>query len=359
MTLATTATAWTVYVDGGVTATATGTGAGMTSAWTWLFIGADLGSSGGSTLSAATHMANAAYSHAEVYPQILPAARVLAHYCAAATGFGVIPAPQTTAASTVASEFAGIAYTPDGSEYQGSYGLSGLAVTSFGFSTVVTSVIGSYTSGPSARSTICALGGESGGSTWGRAAWVSWSGLAAEFTVYTAATADAETDAGVSSGSGLAFTAGYGGSATSAGVCKVSGGTGASPPASPSALGDTVQQRIERCLGYGLVTYPGRCIDPAALAVQAATDIGGQQTGQNVQNITGSDGGLMYVDNLGNLTYWQKTHLAGQYSSPVWTIGPDTGSPRTTGKSSGSPTRSGSGTRSSSPRSPRTALPSP
>ena len=75
-------------------------------------------------------------------------------------------------------------------------------------------------------------------------------------------------------------------------------------------------------LGYGKVTYPGRCIDPAALQVQAANDIGGQQTGINVLNQAGSDGGLYFVDNLGNSTYWQKSHLASQYASPVWTIGP-------------------------------------
>ena len=39
--------------------------------------------------------------------------------------------------------------------------------------------------------------------------------------------------------------------------------------------------------------------------------------------MTQSDGGLFYIDNLGNLTYWQKSHLAAQYSTPVWTITPD------------------------------------
>ena len=105
-------------------------------------------------------------------------------------------------------------------------------------------------------------------------------------------------------------------------MCKIAGGAGASPPSSASALGDTVHQRLERILGYANATYPGRCIDPAPLAVQAATDIGGQQAGQNLTDIAQSDGGLLFVDNLGNLTYWQKTHLAAQYSSPVWTFQP-------------------------------------
>ena len=98
--------------------------------------------------------------------------------------------------------------------------------------------------------------------------------------------------------------------------------TNAAPPAAGTSVGDTVAQRIERCLGYGNVTYTGRCIDPAALLVQAALDIGGQQAGQNVQNIAISDGGYLFIDNVGKLNYWQKTHLAAQYSSPVWTIGP-------------------------------------
>ena len=118
------------------------------------------------------------------------------------------------------------------------------------------------------------------------------------------------------------------------GVSHTGSGSGASPPTSGTALGDTVAQRIERCLGYGYTTYPGRCIDPSSLLVQAALDIGGQQTGQNVQNIAISDGGMLFIDNCGNLNYWQRTHLASQYSSPVWTLGPTTspGISRMTGR---------------------------
>ena len=317
-----TTTTWKVDVNGGLTASVSGSATGMTSAWTWLIVNGDLGSSGGSSLSAIQHSGNVAYSHLKVFPAILPAARILAHYCAAITGFGLIPAPQTVSLS-LASGASGTSYTPDGSANIGSYGVSGGNAVAFSFSALAVAVAGSYTSGPSARAVTAGTGAPVGPT--GNAAWVSYTSLSPKVNVYTAATADAETEAAVVNGSGDAFTSGFGSGATGTGVCQVSSGSGASPPASPSALGDTVQQRIERCLGYGLVTYPGRCIDPAALPVQAAADIGGQSTGVNVQNIVGSDGGLMYVDNLGNLTYWQKTHLAGQYSSPVWTIGPDTG----------------------------------
>ena len=131
--------------------------------------------------------------------------------------------------------------------------------------------------------------------------------------------------AGLSTTAGVAFD----GTCTSASnyaavvVTLQSTWTGSSPPASASATGDTVAGRLERVLGYGSTTYPGRCIDQASLAVQAATDVGGQQVSQNMVNLAQSDGGLLFVDNLGNLTYWQKSHLAAQYSSPVWTLTPD------------------------------------
>ena len=33
--------------------------------------------------------------------------------------------------------------------------------------------------------------------------------------------------------------------------------------------------------------------------------------------------GLLYIDSQNNLTYWQRPHLAAQYSAPVWTLTPD------------------------------------
>ena len=327
--ITTNGSSWTVYVDGGITATVSGSGAGMTSAWSWLALNADFGSGGGSSLASNAHGGNVAYSHIQVFPQVLPLWRVQAHYCAAITGFGLLPAPQSTTISAVLNRFGGVSYTPDGSEFSGSYGVSGLAVTSYGYSAVTVAQAGSYTSGPSSRTTVAAIGGNDSGVVYGAAVWVGWTSLCPSTLVYTSASANTETNAATACGSGDSFTSGYGAGASGHGVCQTAGGTGASPPAAPSALGDTVAGRIERALGYGNVTYPGRCIDPAPLLVQAALDVGGQQAGQNVENQALSDGGLLFIDNVGKLNYWMRSHLAGQYSSPVWAIGPTTGAGRT------------------------------
>lgn len=313
-----TTTAWTVYVDGGLAAKVSGTAAGMTSAWTYLIANGDMGNtSGGGTTANIVHSGNVSVSHIAVYPQITPNWRVLARYCAAITGFGGLPAPQnvaTTLTSTVST-----AVAPDGQFATGTYG-SGLIPAPFSVSTVVVAQAGSYTSGPSAASVTGSA--QSSSTSRGYSSYNSWTGVAPRFAVYNAASVGAETQASVVAGNSEDYSSGYGSGASGYGIGHVSGGSGASPPAAASSLGDTVAQRIERILGYVNATYPGRCADPAALAVQAATDIGGQQAGQNLQNIAQSDGGLLYVDNLGNLTYWQRTHLAAQYSSPAWTLSP-------------------------------------
>jgi len=325
--LTTDGSSWNVYVNGGLTASVSGSGAGMTSSWSWLVIGADLGAAGGSSLSSAQHMGNVAYSHAEIYPAILPAWRILARYCAAATGFGLLPAPQTVSLSTVANQF-GTGFVPDGSLHDGSYGSTGSAVTTYTFSGLAVAQAGSYTSGPSARAVTAGLGQDNGGIFFGNAVWVSFTSLSPSAVIYTAASASGETGAATVCGSGDSFSAGFGSGASGAGVCQTAAGSGASPPAGPSALGDTVGQRIERILGYGQNTYPGRAIDPAPLAVQAALDVGGQQTGGSIQNIVGSDNGLLTVDNCGNLCYRMKSHLAAD--TVVWQVssaGPSYGLP--------------------------------
>ena len=146
--------------------------------------------------------------------------------------------------------------------------------------------------------------------------------------MYTNPALGTENNAATACGNQDSFTQGFGSGASGFGIFQIAAGTGAAAPASASAIGDTVQQRIERCLGYGNTTYPGRCIDPAPLLVQAALDIGGQQGGQNVTNLALSDGGMLYIDNVGTLTYWDRSHLASQYSSPVWAIGPTTSAGR-------------------------------
>lgn len=313
-----TTTTWAVYVNGGLTAAASGTATGMTSAWTWLTLNGDYGSAGGSSPGSIQHGGNVAYSHWAVFSSILPAWRLLDHYYAAICAAGLLPAPQTTAVSTVGNEF-GTGFTPDGADYQGSYGKTGsTTITSFTFSGLAVAVAGSYTSGPSARAVTAGLGTDTGGIFYGDACFLSFTGLSPSVALYTAASADSEEQASVVCGSGDAYTAGFGSGATANGSCHVSGGSGAAPPSGPSALGDDVGQRLERILGYGKVTYPNRAIDPAPLAVQAGCDVGGQQTGANCQNIVSSDNGLLTVDNNGTLCYRQKSHLASD--TVVWNL---------------------------------------
>ena len=317
-----TTTTWTVYVNGGLTATVSGTATGMTSAWTWLICNGDLGSSGGSNLSAIQHGGNVAYSHITVFPVSLPLWRILAHYQAAITGFGLLPVPQGVSLTSVLGVFSGNPnYTPDGSLSGGSYGNS---ATVFSFSALATAQAGGYTSGPAARAVTAGVGTDASGHPEGNAVWVSWTALAPQVYLYTSASAENETNAATVTGSGDSFSSGYGAGASGAGVAQTAGGTGTAYPAAPSALGDTVAERIERVMGYGNVTYPGRCIDQAPLQVQAALDVGGQAASQNVQAIAISDGGMLFVDNVGAITYWQRPHLASQYSNPVWLIGPTT-----------------------------------
>ncbi len=321
-----TASAWTVYVDGGQTAKVSGTGAGMTSAWTYLLAAGDTGTAGGTGTGSIAHSGNVSLAHLAVYSTQLPAYRITAHYWSAATAFGLLPAPQGVTATMINNQTGGEGNTwaPDGSVFQGTYtGVSSSTVATF--SAIVTANAGSYSSGPSAWATSAIIGERI-------FAWTGWTtGLAPLFTVYTAASHGSETGASTTVGAGDSYTAGYGASATGTGNCHVAGGSGASPPASPTSTGDTVGQRLERVIGYagaagigyGAVISPCRAIDPAPLLVQAATDVGGQQAGQNLTNVAQSDGGLLFIDNLGNLSYWQKSHLAAQYSSPVWTITPN------------------------------------
>ena len=326
MTLTT--TTWQVLVNGGITADVSGSATGMTSAWTWLTLNGDYGSAGGSSPGSIQHGGNVAYSHWAVFSSILPAWRLLGHYYAAACGCGLLPAPQTTAVTAV-SNLHGTGYTPDGQDYQGNYGHpGGTTLQTFTFSGLAVAVAGSYTSGPSARAVTAGLGTDSGGQYFGNACYLSFTGLSPSVALYTASSADSETQASVVCGSGDAYTAGFGSGATANGVCHVSGGSGASPPSGPSALGDSVGQRLERILGYGRVTYPNRAIDPAPLAVQAALDVGGQQVGANCNNIVQSDDGLLFVDNCGTLSYRQKSHLAAD--TVIWDLssaGPGSGYP--------------------------------
>jgi hypothetical protein len=315
-----------VYVNGGLTAQVSGSCTISASAWSWLIANGDLGTNGGTSPGSIGHGGNIAVSHLAVYSTVLPAWRIRAHYCAALTGFGCLPAPAGLALSQVQSNgpFEVSGWTPDGSAYQGSYGTTGTGENDeipFSFSAVVAAIAGAYTSAPSARAVTSGYGTPTADSTIGAAVYAAWTAVAPLVAVYTSADAGTETEADTACGSGESFTSGYGSGAVASGWCHVAAGTGAVPPAGPSALGDEVGQRIERLLAYSGVTYPGRCIDPAPLLVQAALDTGGQAVGGSIQHLVDSDDGMLFTDNVGNLCYRQRPHLAAD--TTVWQLGPD------------------------------------
>jgi len=339
-----TTTTWRVLVNGGLTADVSGSATGMTSAWTYLILDGDMGTSGGASPSAIQHGGNMALAHWAVFGYQLPAWRLLAHYTAAVTGFGLLPAPVTQVQSVVSvfdqagdSQSATFSATPDGWYSGGSYGGNsppavigaGGSITTYSCSVLMTANAGSYSSAPSARAV---LGGQGGVGSIGASQYsfgaVIWASLANPnapvYTVYTSSDANNETGASTILGLGDVFTSGYGASAAGAGVAQIAGGTGASPPSSATPLGDTVGQRIERLMNAGRTTSPQRSIDPASGLVQApGVSGGGQQMNTSIQAIQQSDGGMLAVDSVGNLFYWSRDHLASQYSSPVWTLTPD------------------------------------
>ena len=193
---------------------------------------------------------------------------------------------------------------------------------------IVTANIGSYSSGPSAwavniQQNIVAP------STNRDILEVSWTAeVAPAFSIYTGSSFGTETEAASVCGTADYFTSGFGSGATGFGNSQVASGTGASPPSTASSLGDTVSERIERCLGYGGVTYPGRSVDTTPNLVAAALDVGGQQCGANVNNLVQSDNGWLFIDSPGNLCYRAKAHLAAD--TVIWDLssaGPSYGYP--------------------------------
>jgi hypothetical protein len=323
-----TTTTWAVWVDGGATAYASGTASGMTSAWTWIAANGDFGASGGSSAGTGlVHGGNISLSHLIVFPSVLPFWRVLDHYWAGITGYGLLPAPSGTQVqfqkSGQGTGDAGLgtdAFAPDGTSgyISGAYN----ATSGISLSAVIAATAPGVTSGPSAWTAGAAQYDTLTGSPK-MFAWVGWTGLAPSFNLYTSANLGTETEAAVVNGSGTSFNSGYGSSAAGAGVCQTASGSGASPPAAATAVGDTVGQRLERLMYAGKCISPNRCVDPSPLLVQApGTNGGGNQAGTMITELQQSDSGLLCVDNLNNLTYWDRPHLASQYSSPVWAFGP-------------------------------------
>ena len=251
---------------------------------------------------------NASVAHLAIYPQVLPQQRIMAHYVAAYTGFGQVPSPsisgqfvETGGAST---------YFPDGGTRSGDAfvtpGFSGYA----NLAAVATAVLGDYVSAPAAPESITAVPPNSGSEQTG-AMWLTADVPAApQYAWYTSQGAGNEELASTTTDNYLYVD---------------SFGSGASPPAEASALGDTVQQRIERLLVHGLMPQLARAIDPASSPVVAALDTGGQQAGANIGNITASDSGLLFEDNASVLCYWDKPHLEALANAPAkWVLGPDT-----------------------------------
>lgn len=334
VTLTLTTTAWTVWLDGGANAQVSGTASGLSSAWTYLIANGDMGTGGGGSVAGLVHGGNVALSHIAVYPYILPYYRIMDHYWAAVTSYGQLPAPTgvqiawTPPLPPTSEAGSATFYTADGSlPPPGSAGAGGGygAANGVAVSALVAATAPGVTSGPSPWGTGSAQYDNVAESVDTENLWVSWTGFAPGFNLYTANKLGSETEAAVVNGSGDSFSGGYGGSASGHGVCQVSGGDGSAPPAA-SLIGDTVGERIERLLRGGRCTSPNRCIDPASLLVVAPGTAGeGTQVGAAIQAIQQSDDGMLFVDNCNHLTYWQRPHLASQYGSPVWQIGPTTG----------------------------------
>lgn len=326
VTMTLTATSYQVWVNGGATASVSGTAAIAPAAWTWLAVNGDWGTSGGGTPADLEHGASVSIAHVAVYPRVLPYWRVLAHYWAGVTGFGQLPAPT---GMQIAISQLGAGSTPDGQYFKTSTLPTGIPAAEYGFGTspvsmaavVTAQAPGGITSAPSAWGAAAGPGTTSSYQSY-YYFYVNWTGVAPSFAVYNGTEINSETQADLTVANSSLMTNNFGSSTVSEGIGSTGAGNGSAPPSAASAIGDTVAQRIERLLGYAKVTWAGRCIDPAPLLVQAAGDISGQAAADDITNIAQSDSGLLFVDNLGNLTYWQRPHLAAQYTTPAWTLGP-------------------------------------
>lgn len=289
------------WVNGGFVGHASGTwGAGQAPASTWDTFSAL------SIPGLGVGCGNASVAHLAIYPAVLPAARVMAHASAAYTAFGQIPPP--VVASQFTDNSSGDTYDPAGVQQTGqAFGPPGDGVPTL--AAVACSVIGAYVSAPSNPETIqvitppdtstgfCWLDAGTGTSSAGDFA-------TSRYQWFTASQAGSEQLAATTSHPYLYVN---------------SFGSGMTPPATASPLGDSVQWRIERLLQQGLSPVP-RSIDAASAPVVAALDTDGQITGDAINNIVQSDNGLLFVDNMGSLCYWSRPHLGAQV--PVWQLGP-------------------------------------
>jgi hypothetical protein len=305
VTVTMTQSSWVVYVNGGVVATVSGPAA-MAAQWQWFLAGAGTGNMGAPPAAGTlAGCGNVSYSHLAIYPRVLPGARIMAHFMAAYAAFGQLPAPAVTC-QFLSNSTGGPYWLPDGMLYLGIpfFNDTGSGGSPLGdrsvLSVYVTNSAGDYTSAVSQPESVNLFTDPVSGE-----AWLAVTGLAPEYSYWTGNAGGAEQLHARTVQPYLYVT---------------SYGTGASPPAAASALGDTVAQRIERLLLSGGITSPQRCIDPASLAVVAELDTGGQSSGDSIGNITASDDGFLHTDTCGNLCYFSREHLAAQ--QVAWHLGP-------------------------------------
>ena len=344
VTVTLTTTAWQVWLDGGANATVSGS-ASMTSAWTYFIANGDFGSSAGAAAPASlVHGGNISLSHIAVYPY--QSARITGSWIT--TGrrsprSGSFPrppgcrSPGPTGRSRSSAEFAqrptSDFYVPDGSA-GGSFGRLQRRDGHRHLRRRGSHGPRRVTSGPSAWAgehdfvlrecrrglPITTSSRGSPGPGWPRCSMSTPARISAPKPNPPWSTGTATRSPGVTAGAppGRASP-------------RYPGGTAPPRPRRPSAIGDTVGQRIERLMRAGRTTSPNRCIDPAPLLVQAPGAVRRRRPGRRGDpgDPAESDSGCLSVDNLNHLIYWQSSHLASQYSSPVWTLGPDTGSGQT------------------------------
>ena len=290
---------WTAWVNAGSVAETSVAATFTPATWDMLYVGGEYDAGGQDGIG------NYSVSHVAVYPGNLPTARVQAHFNAAYTGFGVLP-PVTLDVQFYSSDV----YAPDGTNPGGSF---------FG------------AAGSGNPATVACVAATTIGTFYSAASYPTVVGIVLQSDLppgyFWITLAGGSTSSGSFAFPRIAFytAAGSGSECLQASTSRPytycnSYGTGSAYSLTATPLGDSVQWRIERLLGAGGAAF-SRCIDPSAGLVVAALDIGGQACGDAINNIVASDGGLMYVDNVGNLCYWQQSHLAAQ---PVlWNLGPN------------------------------------
>ena len=315
VTMTLTETTWTVWIDGGDLAQVSGAATGMTSAWTWFIANADMGSGGGGATSGIVHGGNVAIAHLAVYPCVLPAYRIAAHYWAAVTGFGLLPAPQNiTLAQAGNGEISDVdpaGYYIHPGRYRhgrrlrvhdGRQRNRGNRESHGGTSRL-------------SRRRLQLRSVRMGADRRRRDLQFrqSFRGRSRDIRLLDRGSDEIQRlhlNAGRRGNRGRGYPRperdlrhGIRGFHYHQPVHRQPG----CPRRRQRSLTPGSRERHRRHrgredrtrLGYGNVTYPGRCIDQAPLLVQAALDVGGQAASQNVQNIAISDGGMLFVDNVG------------------------------------------------------------